>query len=76
MRKICIFLIKVYQETLSPILGKQCRFTPTCSQYTIDAVEEYGVLKGILMGLKRILKCNPFCKGGFDPVIKKNKKEE
>ena len=76
MRRICIFLIRVYQKTLSPFFGKSCRFTPSCSQYTIDAIKEYGVLKGIFTGIKRIIRCNPFSKGGYDPVPKKNKEEE
>ena len=72
MKKVCIFLIKTYQSTLSPLIGKNCRFIPTCSEYTIDAILEYGCLKGIWLGLKRILRCNPFSKGGYDPVPKKN----
>ena len=76
MRRVCIFLIKIYQKTLSPFLGKSCRFTPSCSQYTIVAIKEYGVFKGIFMGIKRIIRCNPFSKGGYDPVPKKNIEEE
>lgn len=69
MKKICIFLINIYKKTLSPIIGNSCRFTPTCSEYTKKAIEKYGVLKGIWLGIKRILRCNPFCKGGYDPLI-------
>ncbi|MBE5822079.1 MAG: membrane protein insertion efficiency factor YidD [Clostridiales bacterium] len=69
MKKVCIFLINVYKKTLSPIIGNSCRFTPTCSEYTKQAIEKYGVLKGIWLGIKRILRCNPFCKGGYDPLI-------
>lgn len=76
MRRVCIFLIRVYQKTVSPLLGKSCRFIPSCSQYAIDAIKEYGVFKGIFMGFKRIIRCNPFSKGGYDPVPKKNKEEE
>ena len=76
MKKLCILLITAYQKVLSPALGKNCRFIPSCSQYTIDAINEYGVAKGILMGIKRIIRCNPFSKGGYDPVPKKNNKEE
>lgn len=76
MRKICIFLIRIYQKTLSPLIGNNCRFVPTCSEYTIDAIKEYGVLIGIKMGIKRILRCSPLNKGGYDPVLKKNKEEE
>ena len=70
-------IIKIYKLILSPYLGNNCRYLPTCSQYFIDSLNEYGVLKGILMGTKRILKCHPikFLGGGegFDPVKKKGK---
>ncbi|MBR4110653.1 MAG: membrane protein insertion efficiency factor YidD [Clostridia bacterium] len=70
MKKCAIFLIKIYQNTLSPFIGKNCRFTPTCSEYTIEAINEYGVIKGCIMGFKRICRCNPWSKGGYDPVRK------
>lgn len=75
MTNFWIFLIRIYQQTLSPIIGKNCRFTPSCSEYTIEAIKEYGSFKGWIMGIKRILRCNPFCKGGYDPVLKKNEEE-
>ena len=62
-----IALVRVYQFTLSPIFGRQCRFRPTCSHYMIEAVEKYGALRGGLKGLWRILRCNPFTRGGYDP---------
>jgi len=62
-----IALVRVYQFTLSPIFGWQCRFRPTCSHYMIEAVEKYGALRGVLKGLWRILRCNPFARGGYDP---------
>ncbi len=71
MKKISIFLIRVYKKTLSPIfsfLGINCKYYPTCSEYTIQAIEKYGFLKGSFLGLKRILRCNPFSKGGYDPL--------
>lgn len=68
MRKILIFLIKFYQKAISPFLGRTCRFYPTCSEYTKQAVEKYGALKGLYLGLIRILKCHPFHKGGYDPL--------
>ena len=68
MRKIVIFLIKFYQSAISPFLGRRCRFYPTCSEYTKQAVEKYGALKGLYLGLVRILKCHPFHKGGYDPL--------
>ena len=73
--KILISLIKTYQFILSPILGNNCRYFPTCSEYFIDSLEEEGVFKGTIKGTKRILSCHPikFLGGGegFDPVKKK-----
>jgi uncharacterized protein len=72
MKKALIALLKAYQSTLSPILrtwfGKGCRFTPTCSHYTIEALEKFGVAKGLSLGFKRFLKCHPFGSFGHDPV--------
>jgi putative membrane protein insertion efficiency factor len=64
---IIIAMVKVYQWTLSPIVGRQCRFTPTCSNYMIQAVQKYGAVKGVLKGIGRLLRCHPFCKAGYDP---------
>jgi putative membrane protein insertion efficiency factor len=66
MKKFLIQLIKVYQKAVSPFLGNNCRYYPSCSQYSIQAIEKYGVLKGILKSIWRILRCNPFSKGGVD----------
>ena len=63
---VAIFLVRIYQWTLSPIIGRQCRFYPTCSNYYILAVRKYGFCWGSLKGAWRILRCNPFCKGGED----------
>ena len=69
MKKVIIGLIRFYQNAVSPYKGgKCCRFVPTCSQYALEAVEKYGAVKGTFLAVKRILKCNPFCKGGYDPV--------
>ena len=70
MKKIAIILIKFYQNFISKYLlpGRRCRFYPTCSQFTLEAIEKYGFLKGGFMGFKRILRCNPFNPGGYDPV--------
>ena len=71
MKKIVIFFIKKYQKHISFFLetkGVKCKFYPTCSEYTKQAVEKYGVLKGLFLGIKRIIRCNPFSKGGYDPV--------
>lgn len=68
MKTCLLFLIKIYQKYLSPILGKNCRFYPTCSQYTYEAIQKYGCFKGIFLGMKRISKCHPFHQGGNDPL--------
>jgi putative membrane protein insertion efficiency factor len=62
-----IALVRLYQLTLSPLVGRQCRFVPTCSNYMIQAVEKYGALRGAAKGVWRIARCNPFCRGGVDP---------
>lgn len=61
-------LIRGYQRFISPAFAPRCRFTPSCSQYTLVAVERYGLVRGCFLGLKRLLKCHPFHPGGFDPV--------
>jgi len=65
--ELLIGLARVYQWTLSPIIGRQCRFTPTCSNYFIGAVRKYGAVRGTLRGLWRICRCHPFHPGGHDP---------
>lgn len=74
MKHILIYLIKLYQKLPIGTHGL-CKFYPTCSQYGIEAIETHGALKGSYLTLKRILRCNPFNKGGFDPVPQKNKGE-
>jgi hypothetical protein len=68
--QLAIFLIKLYQTLLSPLLGShKCRFTPTCSNYMIEAIKKKGLIKGFFLGIFRLLKCHPFSKkSGFDPV--------
>lgn len=61
--------LRFYKKYLSPMLLPACRFTPTCSEYMYDAVVRYGGMKGVGLGLKRLVRCNPFCKGGYDPVM-------
>ena len=69
MKKILIGLVKIYQKYLSPLKGRStCIYFPTCSQYAVEAIEKYGALKGGLLTVWRILRCNPFAKGGYDPV--------
>ncbi|MDJ0731310.1 MAG: membrane protein insertion efficiency factor YidD [Crocosphaera sp.] len=68
MKKILILLIKGYRKFISPLFPPSCRFRPTCSQYTLEAIEKFGALQGSWLGLKRILRCHPFHPGGYDPV--------
>jgi len=65
---IIIFFIGIYKRFISPILPASCRFYPSCSQYAIDAIRKYGAFKGSMITVYRILRCNPFNKGGYDPV--------
>lgn len=68
VRRLMIACIRYYQRYISPSLGSQCRYLPTCSQYAIEAIERHGPLKGTRMAIWRILRCNPFSRGGYDPV--------
>ncbi|MCI6276861.1 MAG: membrane protein insertion efficiency factor YidD [Clostridium sp.] len=68
MKRILISMINFYRKYISPLKGPSCRFYPTCSQYALEAIEKYGALKGSFLALKRILKCHPFNKGGYDPL--------
>ena len=70
MRFLVLKIIRVYQKYLSPLLGPSCRFHPTCSEYTFQAIETYGVFKGGILAIKRILKCNPWGGSGADPLPK------
>lgn len=73
MGKLLIALIKFYRKCISPLKLPCCRFTPTCSQYAIEAITVHGAFKGTLLAIWRVLRCNPLCKGGYDPVPPKNK---
>jgi hypothetical protein len=68
MRRILMGIIRVYQWTLSPLLGPRCRFYPSCSCYTHTAIERHGALRGLWLGARRLLRCHPFVEGGYDPV--------
>ena len=67
-RRASIGVIGVYRRYVSPMLPTSCRYTPCCSLFALQAIEKYGVLRGILMGALRLLRCHPFARGGFDPV--------
>lgn len=71
MRRLLLYAVKIYQECFSPLLGAHCRFYPSCSAYTYEAIERHGPLAGVLLGAWRLLKCHPFHPGGFDPVPQK-----
>ena len=68
MKQILLFLIKIYQNFFQELFGRRCRFYPTCSEYSRQAITKYGAIKGTFLSVKRILKCHPFHKGGYDPL--------
>lgn len=68
IKRILLLLIKTYQKFISPMFGRKCRFYPTCSEYSKQAIAKYGAVKGTYLSIKRILKCHPFHKGGYDPL--------
>ncbi len=68
MRKLLVLLISFYRLAISPLFPPSCRFYPTCSEYAVEAIEKYGPVKGLRLSVWRVLRCNPFCRGGFDPV--------
>ena len=68
LRRASMGLIQLYRRYLSPMLPPSCRYTPSCSLYTLQAIEKYGALRGLSMGALRVLRCHPFARGGFDPV--------
>lgn len=65
-----IFVIRLYQKLISPLLPPSCKYYPSCSAYAIEALEKFGLAKGSVMAIWRVLRCNPFSKGGYDPVVK------
>ncbi|MBQ4575849.1 MAG: membrane protein insertion efficiency factor YidD [Clostridia bacterium] len=73
MKRLLIWLITCYRRYISPLKAPCCRFTPTCSQYAIEAISEWGCIIGLALSLWRILRCNPFGRGGYDPVPKRKK---
>lgn len=75
IQKSLLRLIKFYQKFISPFLGRKCRFVPSCSEFTKEAIIEYGVVKGGFLSILRIIRCNPLSRGGYDPVKKRSLKE-
>ncbi len=69
-KKVFILPVRIYQYLISPLLGSNCRHSPTCSQYMIDAINEWGVIKGVWLGIKRLSKCHPWGTSGYDPIPK------
>jgi putative membrane protein insertion efficiency factor len=68
LARLAVLMVRGYQVILSPLLPSACRYQPTCSAYMIDALERYGALRGAWLGARRILRCHPFARGGYDPV--------
>ncbi len=68
MKKLSLFLIRIYKKFISPCLPRSCRFYPSCSGYMYTSIERFGFIRGLFLGTKRLLKCQPFCKGGVDLV--------
>lgn len=75
IKKMMIMLIRFYQKCISPLLPNVCRYTPSCSQYFIEALQVHGVIKGSWLGIKRLLRCHPWGGSGYDPVPEKQNKE-
>ena len=74
MKHLLIKLIRIYQRGISPLTPPTCRFTPTCSNYAVEALKKHGAIKGSILTIWRVLRCNPFGKGGYDPVPEPQKK--
>ena len=72
LKQLFILPIRFYKKYISPLLGHRCRYYPTCSEYMIQAIETHGVVKGLWLGVKRLVRCNPWASGGYDPVPPKN----
>ena len=73
MRNGLVYFIRAYKRIISPFIIRSCRYEPTCSEYAITAIEEYGTIRGTFLAAWRLLRCNPFSRGGYDPVIKKER---
>lgn len=76
LQKILIFCIRIYKRLISPLLPNACRFQPTCSEYMIEAIQKRGILVGLYLGIRRILRCNPWGESGYDPVPDRKTKDK
>jgi putative membrane protein insertion efficiency factor len=76
MKRVLLAMLRFYKRSISPLLPNACRFTPTCSEYAMEAIQKHGALKGTGLAIWRVLRCNPFCKGGYDPVPEPKKHKE
>ena len=76
MKRLLLMFIRFYRKFISPLFPPRCRFYPTCSAYALEAIEKYGAFRGGRMAIRRILRCHPFTKGGYDPVEKQQAEEE
>ena len=76
MKKLIIKVIRFYQKKISPLFGPRCRYYPTCSHYAVEAVERFGAIKGSILTVLRLLRCNPLFPGGYDPVPDKKKRKK
>jgi putative membrane protein insertion efficiency factor len=70
--QIVVAIVRMYQRLFSPLLGQRCKYHPSCSEYAVQAIESYGILRGAVLAVWRVLRCNPFSHGGFDPVEAQN----
>ena len=68
LRRLAVLPIRLYQLAISPMLGERCRYYPSCSEYAVQAITRFGILRGLVLAVWRVLRCNPFSRGGFDPV--------
>lgn len=76
MKRVLLALLRFYKRSISPLLPNACIYTPTCSEYAMEAIQKHGVLKGTGLAIWRLLRCNPFMKGGYDPVPEPKKQKE
>ena len=76
MKRVLLAMLRFYKRSISPLLPNACRFTPTCSEYAMEAIQKHGALKGTGLAIWRLLRCNPFMKGGYDPVPEPKKHKE